>query len=185
MPTVIAGTSLTPLSVKIRMSILGICMAAVLASAAPAMAEPTKENDEAAIRALEDRLVQANRIKDVAMVMDLYAPDTDVLIYDVVPPRQFSSKGNWQQNVTGYFASFDGPAGLEIEELNVTASGDLAYANMIQHFFGKQKAGGQIDLRARVTDVYRKIRGRWYIVHEHVSVPVNISNGQADLQSRP
>lgn len=55
---------------------------------------------------------------------------------------------------------------------------------MIQHFYGKQRAGGQLNIKARVTDVYRQIGGRWYIVHEHVSVPVNIQTGQADLESK-
>jgi ketosteroid isomerase-like protein len=140
--------------------------------------------DEAKIRALEDRLVEANRTKDVEATMALYAPNTDVLIFDVVPPRQMT-KQDEKKNVTGYFASFDGPAGLEISDLNITVSGDLAYAYMIQHFYGKQRAGGQFDIKARVTDVYRKIGGRWYIAHEHVSVPVNIQTGQADLQSKP
>lgn len=140
--------------------------------------------DEAKIRALEDRLVEANRTKDVAATMELYAPNTNVLIFDVVPPRQMT-KQDEEKNVTSYFASFDGPAGLEISDLNITVSGDLAYAHMIQHFYGKQRAGGQFDIKARVTDVYRKIGGRWYIVHEHVSVPVNIQTGQADLQSKP
>jgi len=40
-------------------------------------------------------------------------------------------------------------------------------------------------LTVRVTDVYRKIDGKWLIVHEHVSVPVDIKTGQGDLQSKP
>ncbi|CAN7334276.1 nuclear transport factor 2 family protein [Caballeronia sp. LjRoot34] len=128
--------------------------------------------------------MEANRTKDVAATMGLYASNTNVLIFDVVPPRQMT-KQDEEKNVTSYFASFDGPAGLEISDLNITVSGDLAYAYMTQHFYGKQRAGGQLDIKARVTDVYRKIGGRWYIVHEHVSVPVNIQTGQADLQSKP
>ena len=45
--------------------------------------------------------------------------------------------------------------------------------------------GSKKDLNVRVTDVYRKIHGRWLIVQEHVSVPVDIGTGKADLLSRP
>lgn len=167
-----------------RLGIALVAMAAALVTTTPAAAATlAKGGDEAAIRALEDRLVEANRVKDVAEVMDLYAPKTDVIIYDIVPPRQFHSQGNWEKNVAGYFASFDGAAGLEIEDLKIDVSGDLAYAFMVHHFFGKQTGGSQLNLRARVTDVYRKINHRWYIVHEHVSVPVDIKTGRPDLQS--
>jgi hypothetical protein len=37
----------------------------------------------------------------------------------------------------------------------------------------------------RVTDVYRKLKGKWLIVQEHVSVPVDLATQKPDLQSRP
>jgi hypothetical protein len=36
-----------------------------------------------------------------------------------------------------------------------------------------------------VTDVYRKIKGKWLIVQEHVSFPVDLATGKADLLSKP
>ncbi|HZF40664.1 MAG TPA: nuclear transport factor 2 family protein [Blastocatellia bacterium] len=35
----------------------------------------------------------------------------------------------------------------------------------------------------RITNVYRKINGKWLIVHEHSSCPVDLTTGQADLSS--
>lgn len=141
--------------------------------------------DKIAIQALEHRLIEATRKKDVATIMSLYAPDKNVVIFDVVPPFQYLSKVNWKKNIEGFFASLDGPAGLEITALNITTSGDMAYSHMIQRFFGKTKGGGNLNLSTRVTDVYRKIRGHWFIVHEHVSVPVNLQTGRADLNATP
>jgi ketosteroid isomerase-like protein len=37
----------------------------------------------------------------------------------------------------------------------------------------------------RLTDVLRKVKGKWLIVHEHVSVPVDVATGKADLTSKP
>ena len=42
-----------------------------------------------------------------------------------------------------------------------------------------------MDLTVRVTDVYKKIKGKWLIVHEHVSVPVDLDTDKPDLQSKP
>jgi len=42
-----------------------------------------------------------------------------------------------------------------------------------------------VDVVVRVTDVYRKIKGEWLIVQEHVSFPVDIDSGKADLLSKP
>jgi hypothetical protein len=36
-----------------------------------------------------------------------------------------------------------------------------------------------------VSDVYRKLHGRWLIVQEHVSVPVDLDAGIPDLMSKP
>jgi ketosteroid isomerase-like protein len=40
-------------------------------------------------------------------------------------------------------------------------------------------------LIVRVTDVYKKAHRRWLIVHEHVSVPVDLDTGKPDLASKP
>jgi hypothetical protein len=37
----------------------------------------------------------------------------------------------------------------------------------------------------RVTDVYRKLKGKWLIVQEHVSVPVDLATQKPDLLSKP
>lgn len=50
---------------------------------------------------------------------------------------------------------------------------------------GTDKQSKKLDLTVRVTDVYQKIRGRWYFIHEHVSVPVDLDAGKPDLSSKP
>jgi ketosteroid isomerase-like protein len=49
--------------------------------------------------------------------------------------------------------------------------GSLGYGHSIQRVSGAMRDGKTLDLTVRVTDVYRKIGGKWLIVHEHVSVP--------------
>jgi hypothetical protein len=38
---------------------------------------------------------------------------------------------------------------------------------------------------ARTTDVYRKMNGKWFIVEEHNSVPVDLETMKPDLLSKP
>jgi hypothetical protein len=42
-----------------------------------------------------------------------------------------------------------------------------------------------LDLTVRVTDIYRKVNGKWPVIHEHVSWPVDLATGKAaSAQSR-
>jgi len=52
-------------------------------------------------------------------------------------------------------------------------------------YVATDKQGKKLDLTVRVTDVYKKARGRWQIIHEHVSVPVDLETGKPDLTSKP
>lgn len=83
------------------------------------------------------------------------------------------------------FASFGAVDHFEITDLSVTTDGKSAYGHSIQHFVGTQKNGSKFDSTVRVTDCYRKIDGKWPTTHEHVSVPVDLTTGKADLASKP
>ena len=48
----------------------------------------TVKDDEAAIRALEDRFVAALNTGDIDTMMKNYIPDKSLVVFDVVPPRQ-------------------------------------------------------------------------------------------------
>jgi len=161
-----------------------VALALVLCGlAAPALA---KSNDEAQIKALEQNFQDAFIAKDVAAIMKCYAPGDQLFVFDVVPPRQYAGfdayKKDWEDTVT----TFDGAVTFELTDLVITTDGHgLAYSHSIQHVTGKLKSGEPVDLTVRVTDVYKKIGGKWLIAHEHVSVPVDLNTGKPDLQSKP
>jgi hypothetical protein len=50
---------------------------------------------------------------------------------------------------------------------------------------GTDKNGKPIDMTFRVSDGYKKINGKWMIVEEHLSFPVDVASGKADLSSKP
>ena len=47
--------------------------------------------------------------------------------------------------------------------------GSLAYSRCIQSGYFTTKEGSRLDMAVRVTDVLRKVKGKWLIVQEHVS----------------
>ena len=48
----------------------------------------------------------------------------------------------------------------------------------------RDKSGKPIDMIFRVTDVWRKEKGGWKMIHSHISVPIDMASGKADLQSK-
>ena len=69
--------------------------------------------------------------------------------------------------------------------MGVEAGGDVAYAHYLHHVRGTMKTGKKMDYMLRVTDCLKKSNGKWLIAHTHVSVPVDMGTGKADLGSKP
>src|ERR1700730_13840583 len=141
--------------------------------------------DEASIRALENRLVAAVNAKDVNAIMKVYVPDESLFVFDVIPPRQYVGAKAYAKDWTDFLSMFKGPVNIEISDLSVTADGTMGFGHSIQRVTGNDTKGQPVDLTVRVTDVYRNIGGNWLIVHEHVSVPVDLNTGKPDLSSKP
>jgi ketosteroid isomerase-like protein len=161
-------------------------IAVVLLGATLAFVPKPKSDAKAEIKAQMDAWLVAFKAKDANKVMSFYGPGDSVLAFDVVPPRQYATADAYKKDYEELFKTFDGPINAEVNDLSITTNGsDMAYSHSIDHVAGKTTDGKQLDLTVRVTDAYRKINGKWLIVHEHVSVPVDIMTGQADLQSKP
>jgi len=152
----------------------------IIAFGSPAWADAAAD-----IRALEDRFVAAFNAKDVDAIMKVYAPDQTLVVFDVVPPRQYVGAAAYRKDWQAFLGSFDGPITVELTDLDVVADRNLAYSHSIQRVAGTDKHGKKLDLTVRVTDVYKKARGRWHIIHEHVSVPVDLETDKPDLSSKP
>ena len=150
-----------------------------------AFGTPSRADARADIGALEDRFVAAFKAKDVDAIMKLYAPGQGLVVFDVIPPRQYVGAAAYRKDWQNFLGGFNGPITVELTDLDVGADRNLAYSHSIQRVTGTDKQGKKLDLTVRVTDVYQKIRGRWYIVHEHVSVPVSLDTDKPDLTSKP
>jgi uncharacterized protein (TIGR02246 family) len=137
------------------------------------------------IRALEDRFVAAFKAKDVDAIMKVYAPGQTLVAFDVVPPRQYVGAASYRKDWQSFLGNFDGPVTVELTDLDIAADRNLAYSHSIQHVAGTDKQRKKLDLTVRVTHVYKKVHGRWQIIHDHVSVPVDLETGKPNLSSKP
>jgi ketosteroid isomerase-like protein len=50
---------------------------------------------------------------------------------------------------------------------------------------GKLKDGTPIDMWMRYTEGLKYMNGQWRVVHEHISVPVDLTTGKAALDLKP
>jgi ketosteroid isomerase-like protein len=165
-------------------AIAAALVAVCLSAGRPAQAQT---RDEQEIRALESRFAAAFNAKDLDAIMKFYVPGNDLFVFDVGVPRQHVGWEDYKKDWQDLLAMFSGPIKFEISDLSVASDGKIAYGHSIQHVWGKATDGSTIDMTVRVTDVYRKIDGKWLIVQEHVSVPIDFSSGKPvpDMMSKP
>jgi uncharacterized protein (TIGR02246 family) len=169
---------------------LGITGASVAAEATSAAAPPAPAAasagpaDKAQIQALEKGLNAGLMAKDSKKVMSYYARQ-GLFVFDVTPPRQHVGWADYKKDWDDLFAQFPGPLTNKITDLSITVVGDVAYGHSIQDGHFTAKDGSATELVVRVSDVYRKIDGKWLIVQEHVSVPVDLNTMKPDPLSKP
>jgi PhnB protein len=127
-------------------------------------------NDESQIRKLIEDRAGALRGKRAADFLSRHA--TDMVKFDLAPPlRSVGANALDRQKLEAWFATWEGPIGYEMSELEVTASSDLALCHALLRISGVKTDGARHDIWARQTLGLRKQDGTWKIVHEHISVP--------------
>jgi ketosteroid isomerase-like protein len=98
------------------------------------------------IRGLVDRFVAAFKAKDVDAIMKVYVPDQTLVVFDVVPPRQYVGAAAYRKDWQTFLGSFDGPITVDLTDLDIGADRNLAYSHSIQRVTGTDKQGKKLDL---------------------------------------
>jgi ketosteroid isomerase-like protein len=137
------------------------------------LGKSAKSTDTAEITALEQRLIDGIKAKDVKQIMSCYSDD--LFAYDVVPPRQYVGAAAFQEPWQGFLGMFKGPINVKVNDLIINSDGEIAYSCSVQHVTGTTNEGKPFDSTFRITDVYRKRQGKWVIVQEHISSPPDVA----------
>jgi ketosteroid isomerase-like protein len=143
------------------------------AQLAYALGKSAKSTDTAEIKALEQRLIDGIKAKDVKQIMSCYSDD--LFAYDVVPPRQYVGAAAFQKPWQGFLGIFKGPINVELNDLMINSDGEIAYSCSVQLVTGTTNEGKPFDSTFRIKDVYRKRDGKWVIVQEHISLPPDVA----------
>ena len=145
--------------------------------------EETKKNDEAEIKRVIEGGVEAVRARDIDGVMSIYAPE--VVSFDIVPPLRYIGADAFRKVWEEVFSSFQGPIDYEIHDLSITVGDDVAFTHSLNRISGTLNTGQKTDLWLRWTACFRKINGKWLIVHHQNSVPADLETGKALLSLKP
>jgi uncharacterized protein (TIGR02246 family) len=148
-------------------------------------AKGSMKSSEAEIRAVYDRWARAFKARDLGGIMSVYASDVTVVAYDVVPPLQFVGKDAYRNDYQEFLAQYDSPLDVEYRDMRIVAGPDVAFIHALERLSGTMKNGQESDIWIRVTSGLQKINGKWLIVHDHVSVPVDFETGKAVLDLKP
>jgi ketosteroid isomerase-like protein len=140
-------------------------------------------NEEANIRWRIGQLAESIRAMDLERVMSIYAPD--MVTFDIVPPLAGAGVAAKKRNWAAAFAPYLPRIEYQVRDLTLAVSGDVAFGNSLNHIGGTLRNGRRSDLWLRWTVGLRKAEGQWFIVHDHVSVPIDFSSGRALVQLHP
>ena len=130
--------------------------------------EPSS-NDEVDIQALIERWAKAVREENRAGIRADH--DSEMLLFDVPPP--FLSRG-----LEAYMATWETflswsekPVAFDFHDVKITSGKDVAFATAIGRCAGVDPNSKREELEFRLTMCFRKIDGRWRVMHEHHSLP--------------
>jgi uncharacterized protein (TIGR02246 family) len=128
---------------------------------------PTTDEDQ--IRTNIEDYAEGLRTKDVERCTAHYADD--VVQFNLAPPLEYRGKEAVRKNLAEWFKTFNGPIGVDIDGLEISAGADRAFAYSFNRISGTKTNGQSNAHWVRVTIGFRKTDGQWLVNHEHVSVP--------------
>ena len=127
-------------------------------------------DDEARIRALIERWAAAVHAGDLDTVLADHAGD--IVMFDVPPPYEgVRGLDAYRETWPPFFGWQASGASFDIEELEVVAGDDVAYAYALLKCGTPDEFATAPAQRLRLTLGLRKDGDRWVVAHEHHSFP--------------
>jgi len=145
--------------------------------------EDNKNNDAAEIKRAIEKYVEALRARDIDGVMSIYAPE--LVAFDLVPPLQYVGADVYRNHWLAGWSMLQGAMGYEVADLDITVGDDVAFTRSLNRSSATVKTGQKTEFWLRWTTCWRKINGKWLIMHMHVSVPFDVATGRAMFDLKP
>lgn len=142
----------------------------------------TNEN-EGEIRALLNEWSKAVARRDVPAILFFYADD--VISFDAIGPLRFVGKAAYGKHWADCMEMCQGDMIFEIGEWHIETGGDIAFAHSLLHCGGTGPDGKTMTSWMRMTSCIRRTNGKWQIVHEHYSMPMDMTTGKVLTDLKP
>jgi len=145
----------------------------------PTAHQASDSDPVAEIRAREEALVESKNhpgfVEDPCRILEFY--NTNSI-------RLFDLHENWLDgDAVGEMLKVVSPTFIgqaSLHDVRIEASGDVGFSYLIESYVGHLRDSGEaVTLNFRQTHGWKKIDGKWLIVHEHWSFPVDAATGQA------
>ena len=122
------------------------------------------EKNEIEIRDLIQNWTKAVRAGDMEGILENHS--ADIVMFDVPVPMQSKGLDEYRQTGELFFShNTGGENSFDLTELKIFCGEDTAFSHSLIKLF---------DFTCRLTMGFRKIEGKWMIVHEHHSAPHKI-----------
>ncbi len=140
-------------------------------------------SEEREIRELFDRWFAAAAAKDLDASMEPIA--SDIVSYEHSTPLQVADIDLIREECAIGFDSQPDRFVWTVPDLEVIVRGDIAVTWGLNQMSGIGPDGSSSTTWSRGTRVFRKAGGRWQMIHQHVSFPVDPSSGLAAMDLEP
>ena len=128
--------------------------------------------DEAQVRDLLQQWASATRKGQREHVLANHLPG--VLIYDVLAPMKYEGAAAYRQSWDEWQPETQGEGQFDLQDLSVTAGGDVAFAHGFIRCGGVLPDGKTFEDMVRATFCLRKVSGSWKVAHQHISKPIQL-----------
>ena len=133
--------------------------------------------DEVELVEIEKRMALAQNVEGITGGWD------DQAVYFDFGPERFQNKAEATAEIARQFENVTNLR-TRILELDVRAEGAIGYAFSRQNFIADSAGGGpELNFVFRETDIFLKKDGQWRLIHQHLSVPTDLTSGSVVFYS--
>jgi len=143
----------------------------------------TEMEAEQAIRQLHEEWFAAARAKDLDAAMRPISPA--IVSYEHSTPLQVTDLRGIRAECQRGFELASEDFTWTVPDLQVVTRDDLAVAWGLNRMADRGEGGTENVVWSRGTRVFRRIGGRWLVIHQHVSFPIDPATGRAATDLTP
>jgi ketosteroid isomerase-like protein len=141
------------------------------------------ESDVRELRALFAEWFRAASAKNIEGAMEPIAEN--IVSYEHEAPLQYVGADNVRQVCQRGFDAVGDRFSWDVPDLKIIVSGDLAVTWGLNRMRSERPDAPPAESWSRGTRIFRRIGGKWRMIHQHVSFPYDPKNGTAATDLRP